>query len=85
MKEYTFKFSTHPVTLEDCPIGLFVKDNEICLKTEYSDNEGRIDAYIVSSGECFWGGARSKVEQRKVLVYPSIGYTMKIIVKEMNE
>ena len=43
-------------TLAECPIGLFLADSgELCLKTEYGNNEGRIDAYIVSSGEFFWG------------------------------
>lgn len=59
------------VTLADCPIGLFMSEHgELCLKTEYGDNEGRIDAYIVSSGEFFWGGAKTRLEQRKVLVRP---------------
>lgn len=44
------------VTLVDCPVGLFLsEDGELCLKTEYSSPEGKIDAYIVSSGEYFWG------------------------------
>lgn len=44
------------ITLEECPIGLFLSEhNELCLKTEYGSNEGRIDAYIVSTGEFFWG------------------------------
>lgn len=57
-------------TLEDCPIGLFSCGGELCLKTEYGDNNGRIDAYIVSSGEFFWGGAKNPTEQRHVAVWP---------------
>lgn len=58
------------VSLESCPIGLFMSDGgELCLKTEYGDNDGRIDAYIVSSGEFFWGGAKTKSEQRQVQVH----------------
>lgn len=57
------------VSLAACPIGLFVShDGELCLKTEYGDNNGRIDAYIVSSGEFFWGGTTDPLEQRKVQV-----------------
>jgi hypothetical protein len=41
--------------LSRCPIGLFVFGDELCLKTEYGTNDGRIDAYIVSTGEFFWG------------------------------
>lgn len=60
------------VTLDECPIGLFFSaDGELCLKTEYGSNEGRIDAYIVSSGEFFWGGAGSVKEQRSVMVTPA--------------
>lgn len=48
--------ASEAVTLVDCPVGLFVSQSgELCLKTEYGSNEGRIDAYIVGSGELFWG------------------------------
>lgn len=57
------------VSLASCPIGLFVSaSGELCLKTEYGNNDGRIDAYIVSSGEFFWGGATTPKEQRQVQV-----------------
>jgi hypothetical protein len=60
-----------PVALKDCPIGLFAaKDGELCLKTEYGNNDGQIDAYIVRSGEYFWGGTSTAKEQREVLVTP---------------
>ncbi len=59
------------VTLAQCPIGLFWCLGELCLKTEYGNNEGRIDAYIVSSGEFFWGEApQSIANQRAQLVQP---------------
>jgi len=59
------------ITLADCPIGLFLAaDGELCLKTEYGNNKGRIDAYIVSTGEFFWGGATSVPEQRRLTVTP---------------
>jgi hypothetical protein len=64
------KLTKAQVSLADCPIGLFLKDGELCVKSEYGDNEGRIDAYIVSSGEFFWGGAKTRAQQRKVLVIP---------------
>lgn len=38
------------VKLIDCPIGLFIYDNVLCLKTQYFHN-GRVEAYVVSSGE----------------------------------
>lgn len=61
-----------PVTLADCPIGLFKSANgELCLKTEYGNNDGRIDAYIVSTGEMFWGAPPQTVaSQRAEMVEP---------------
>lgn len=53
------------VKLKDCPIGLFIKDNTLCIKTEYGN-----EAYIVSSGEYFWGGAKTKEKIGEVLVLP---------------
>ena len=59
------------VSLADCPIGLFMYRGGLCLKTEYGNNEGRIDAYIVSSGEFFWGDAPQTIaSQRAQLVTP---------------
>lgn len=67
----TAQTEARAVPLSECPIGLFLASNgELCLKTEYGDNEGRIDAYIVSSGEFFWGGAKTRQDQRCVLVTP---------------
>lgn len=60
------------VSLAECPIGLFLAESgELCLKTEYGNNEGRIDAYIVSSGEMFWGHAPQTIaSQQAELVQP---------------
>lgn len=54
-------------TLLECPVGLFMSmDNDtLCLKTEYG-----LDAYIVSTGEAFCGGATTKEELAKVRVVP---------------
>lgn len=59
-------------TLADCPIGMFMADVQgpLCLKTEYGNNEGRIDAYIVETGEFFWGGTSKPEDQRGVYVMP---------------
>ena len=66
------------VTLAECPIGLFMADGgELCLKTEYGSNEGRIDAYIVSSGEMFWGSPPQTIDsQRAELVTPVENVTL---------
>ena len=53
------------VKLEDCPIGLFIKDDTLCVKTEYGN-----DAYVVCSGEFFWGGTATQDERNKVMVLP---------------
>lgn len=67
------------IPLAECPIGLFLaRDGELCLKTEYGNNEGRIDAYIVSSGEFFWGPAPQTIaNQRAQLVEPVENVTLK--------
>lgn len=54
------------VTLAECPIGLFMAGGELCLKTEYGNNDGPIDAYIVSSGEFFWGAAPQTIASQRV-------------------
>ena len=58
------------IRLKNCPIGLFLFNHELCVKTEYEDNNGTIKAYIVSSGEHFWGGVSTGSEQRELLVHP---------------
>jgi hypothetical protein len=58
------------MTLCDCPPGLFRFGRTLCFKSEYGDNSGPIDAYVVSSGEFFWGGAKTGSEQAELLVTP---------------
>lgn len=43
------------VALKDAPVGLFDYEGTLGIKTKTSTN-GRPDAYIVKSGEYFWGG-----------------------------
>lgn len=57
--------------LINCPIGLFWYGDTLCLKTEYGNNQGRIDAYIVATGEFFWGDAPQTIaSQREQMVTP---------------
>jgi len=66
------------IRLDECPIGLFMAGGELCLKTEYGNNDGRIDAYIVSSGEMFWGAAPQTVaSQRAQMVEPVENVTLR--------
>lgn len=59
-------------SLAGCPIGLFVAEGSgLCLKTEYGNNDGMIDAYIVSSGERLWGPSpQNAANQRAMRVRP---------------
>ena len=66
---------THPVTLNDCPPGLFWFEDMLGFKSEYTttlENPRRYqcDAYVVESGEYFHGGAKSTEERGKLLVRP---------------
>jgi hypothetical protein len=66
------KISKKVVTLEDLPQGsLFITTDNTCLglKTEYCTEQGAIEAYIIGSGEVFWGGTNVPKDQRKVLVH----------------
>lgn len=42
----------------------------VALKSEYMTEAGRIEAYIVGSGEFFHGGAITAEEQRNLMVQP---------------
>lgn len=54
----------------DAPVGLFLFGDTLCLMTEYSSEGCGRHAYIVSSGEMFWGGAKSKEERANLEVVP---------------
>ena len=56
--------------LRDVPVGLFLFEDTLCLMTEYSNEGCGREAYIVSSGETFWGGAKSKEERENLDVTP---------------
>lgn len=57
-------------TLAECPPGLFLFGNCLGFKSEYSTNEGKIDAFVVASGEFFWGGAKTNEERNILMVTP---------------
>jgi len=50
-----------PRRLDECPIGLFMCMGELCLKTEYREPNGAVSAFIVGSGEFFWGPSPQSV------------------------
>ena len=73
------------VPLAECPVGLFLYGGTLCLKTEYGNNEGRIDAYIVSSGEFFWGDSpQTIVNQRKQMVRPITRKLVTLFVEALS-
>jgi hypothetical protein len=71
-KSWTATSESDRVTLGDCPIGLFQsEDGELCVRTQYAHSNGRIEAYIVSSGEFFWGRQpQTAANQRMQMVLP---------------
>ncbi len=66
------------VELKECPIGLFLYRDTLALKTEYQNNEGVPECYIVSSGEIFSGGV-DKSELPFLMVHPCRVISEKII------
>lgn len=66
------------VTLEDCPPGLFRFGDMIGFKSEYKSRVGgefgagvyQCDAYVVSTGEFFVGGAKTYADRGNLLVEP---------------
>ena len=73
------KFKKKEVSLTDCPVGLFILNNDytntktLCVKTKYKNDDGGIDAYILSTGEklsCNGKTSNSKGCD-KIKVYPA--------------
>jgi hypothetical protein len=70
-------------TLGECPPGLFLFGQSLALKSEYktesSSHPGfwQSDAYLVESGEYFWGGTADPREREKLMVSPLDPYRCK--------
>ena len=60
------------VTLDDLPFGAIFAFGGDCIavKSEYRCDNGLIEAFIIDSGEQFWGGVHSAKEQNELLVQP---------------
>lgn len=57
------------IKLKDLPKGsLFLDGETLCLKTEYRTTAGAIEAYIVGSGEFYWGGVSRPEAQLNLTV-----------------
>lgn len=48
---------------------LFLHNNTLVLKTEYKSDSGAIEAFIVGSGEMFWGGTTNPLDQYEIEVF----------------
>lgn len=64
------------VPLDECPPGLFSFEGRLGFKTEYghkNEKTGRYHAaaYVVESGEFFWGGAQTFEERGALMVVPA--------------
>lgn len=56
--------------LDQCPPGLLLFGGCLVFKSEYRGSEGTPDAYVVASGEFFWGGAKTRKERDALMVTP---------------
>ena len=68
------------IPLKNYPKGLFIKDNTLCVKTEYGN-----EAYIVWSGEYFWGGAKTKDEIGNIPILPINDKLVQMIESQYGE
>ncbi len=51
------------LTLRTAPPGLLLTDRgQLLFKSEYGDNDGRLDIFIVSSGEFYWGECQDRLK-----------------------
>lgn len=60
------------ISLYDLPFGTMFAfgDDCIAVKSEYTVGNGLIEAFILGSGEQFWGGAKTAKEQNELMVQP---------------
>lgn len=57
-------------TLAECPPGLFLFGDCLGFKSEYRSDTGKVEAFVVDSGEYFWGGAKTSEEREALMVHP---------------
>ena len=62
------------VPLKECPPGLFLWNGNLCFRSEYATmtetNPRQPDAYVVESGEYFWGGVSDSRSRDELMVQP---------------
>ena len=64
-------------TLLECPPGVFQFKGELCVKTQYSTDTLKPDAYILRTGAYFWGCTKGDVAARAQLVVKPIRKELK--------
>lgn len=63
------KIKRTKVSLSDLDSGsLFIYEGTMALKSEYRTDAGAIEAYIIGSGEIFWGGVDTPKDQSMLMV-----------------
>ena len=68
MKSLVVKPNGRPCKLSECPVGLFLSGTTLCVKTQYG-----CDAFIIESGESFWGPApQTKKSRDGCMVQPCV-------------
>lgn len=72
MTEYRLVATGDKVTLAELLPGTIFLCGDDCLavKSEYQCSNGLIEAFIIGSGEQFWGGTHTVREQRELIVQP---------------
>lgn len=56
--------------LDECPPGLFLHGGTLGFKSEYRTPMGKVEAYVVESGDFFWGGSKTNDDRDVLLVTP---------------
>jgi len=78
-RHYARLVTAEMVELCQCPPGLFLFEGMLGFRSEYSTEvHGRYqaDAYVVETGEYFWGGTKGDVAARDRLMVQPVGYDM---------
>ena len=57
-------------SLDECPPGLFLHGDCLGVKTEYRRQNGSVEAFVVASGEAFWGGTKTPEDCNALRVIP---------------
>lgn len=71
MKTFVIEPKGWPCKLSELEAGLFLFEDELCLKTAYIAGE-KSEAYLVDGGSTFWGGTNSVTDCEELIIQPVI-------------